>query len=270
MKKYILIIIAVLLVAGIGLYFGKPDLFQGRLFTPQSEKEGAYVSGKNLCLRPEIEDYTDYNETTENEKTKKTVDPGKIGIIGSGGTSTVTKDSGDASVILEPAKINRQKYEYTKNCRCGDYGKIIGQKTEKDGSVTKIRCESAGEETCRKPKFRCPEGEFLDYDAGRNICKSLKGKLCFSANPSAIEKTKKEDLEFCGHFFYGEMEKKCIPSEECEEIIGWIKSGLSQSEEMYKKYKAQGMAGTDEQIKKKAETDAGNLGSKCFGETYIP
>jgi len=272
MKKYLIAIIAVLLVAGAGLYFGNSDLFQGRIFRGVEKAKGAYVMSKDLCYKPappseeqpvsgETTTQTppertsgsgtssrggDTNTSSGEEQPNIVIDPSIITLPGSGssGSGTVAKGGG-SSTPEENKYIPKKtytKYSFTDKCRCAKNGEFVGETTDENGVTTKTIC-SVDPLTCPKGKddYQCPEGYFLDWEKVYEMCYNVKVKTCYSSLGPNYDK---DAQAFCKAFQPDLMAKNCYPSETCQEIIDWSNQNLS-SEEMVKKYMEQGMSGQD-------------------------
>jgi|GEM_PF-3520070 len=301
MKKYLIALVAIIVVAAIGIYFGNPELLQGR--TSIRKVQGSYVKSKDLCYKyippeevqgngpaeetegtieitpPSTEktDGVDTNTGTErrgggsgkegSESEKPNINiiiPGVGGTTGTvaPGSAGTSGDSGNT-----PGGGSKKepsvypKYLYTEQCSCDQNGETIGESKNEDGSITKTKCWLSPE--------KCIGGK-VEYicPRGEEFDWNKVFNMCHNLKNkicfgAAGPKFDKEGQAFCKIFQSFEMAKSCFPTPECSDLIAWYKEGLSTAE-MVKKLMEQGL--TQEEALNEVPQGLGS----CLEETFVP
>lgn len=241
MKKYIIALVAVVVVAAIGIYFGNPDLFQGRIFSKKTTTE-KYIVKKGLCVTPATgerpgvaQDLTGTEKRTidasggaPSTEVKKgetpTVDPGKLTIGGSGkgtvapGTPTTgNKDDGGSKSGDQGIKVTWQ------DCGCADQGKVKSEEKDSKGNIIKQTiCEYKTVNQCldANSEYKCPRGTEPDMPKIYNFCIATKTKQCFGSAQAIAD-----DVSLCKAYTPDYMGLSCTPSKECANVYSWWYSG---------------------------------------------
>ncbi|MBI4975485.1 hypothetical protein HZC20_02295 [Candidatus Peregrinibacteria bacterium] len=250
MKKYIFIIVAILIVTAVGIYFGNPKIFQGRISSDITKTE-KYIVQKGFCIRPgektqskeakdltgtetKTEDNSNGTPTTEKkEEEKPIIDPSKI-TRGDGSGNTVTYSTPPTEEKNdEKSKKGKPGIEVTwQDCGCKDSGKIKSEtKDAKGNTVKQVICQFKSIPECLRSdsEYKCPEGTEPNYDKIYDFCKTTKGKQCFSAAPP-----KSDDTGFCNTYNKYLMALACKPKTGCEETYSLFWEGNLTGELMKK------------------------------------
>ncbi|MCK9186379.1 hypothetical protein M0P48_02995 [Candidatus Gracilibacteria bacterium] len=263
MKKYIIALVAVLVVAAIGIYFGNPDLFQGKMFPFTKQTTGSALAKYNLCLTPEElqKDYekrmaeyekeqeqeklhekpstttppdTTTTTTTEEETNKPPViDPNKNVTTGkSQGTYSVNKEGN--STGINPTGGNytgesSKNYTYEViDCGCKRAGKVT-EKTDSEGKTIVTTCRYYAKWECLPPKspYLCPRGTQLNYNGVRDLCIDSRKAQCFGTTKPA-----KEAVEICAIYEDWIMAIPCTHS--CNQEIWELWASLKDTDAVAK------------------------------------